>query len=270
MQKTIVALLGTAIVLAGTASPSLAADVTIADTVVDWSGFYVGALAGYGQAHSETSWQSVTGDGQKFSNCIAQGDESTSYNGCAPVTFDPGGFAGAVEAGYDLQHGNLVVGAVVGFGYMDISGSERDNTNLRDRRTDNYMSTDSGLYGSAALRAGVAIDKILVFGKGGGAVYFGDSHVDDSCVLGPGCGPGRVHASGDGSRLGWTLGAGAEYRLSDSWNLKLEYDYYDFGSDKLSGKAEFVADGVTNATAKESWTNSLTAQTVMAGFDYRF
>lgn len=268
-MRKIMCAVAAGLALAGVATPAAAADVAPADAPADWSGFYAGVLAGYGWGDSSTRWDSVSALGQSYHFCSDTSENSGAYNGCGAVDVNSGGFAGAIEGGYDLQHGNLVLGAVIGLGYMDIEGSARDTTNPRGRRTDTTMSTDSGFYGSAALRAGVAVGNMLIYGKGGGALYFGESHVDDGCVSGKGCGPGRVHAANDGSRLGWTLGGGAEYRLNQSWTLKVAYDYYDFGTDEVSGKATFDSDrGLTTVT--ESWDNELTAQTVMAGFDYRF
>jgi outer membrane immunogenic protein len=32
------------------------------------------------------------------------------------------------------------------------------------------------------------------------------------------------------TRFGWTAGAGIEWAFSNNWSLKLEYDYYGFGT----------------------------------------
>ena len=39
--------------------------------------------------------------------------------------------------------------------------------------------------------------------------------------------------AGSASRVGWTIGAGAEYALSNNWSVKGEYLYYNLGSTKL-------------------------------------
>ena len=41
---------------------------------------------------------------------------------------------------------------------------------------------------------------------------------------------GRYDFDGLENRLGWTAGAGVEWALWDDWSVKLEYDYYGFGT----------------------------------------
>lgn len=269
MQK-LMTVAAAALALSAVAGTALAADVTTAAPVADWNGFYAAALAGYGWGDSSTRWNRVSYGDYSNSRCADSDSDTTAYNGCGAVDVNPGGFTGALEGGYDLQRGNFVIGAVLDLGYMDLSGSARDGTNPRGYRKDTRMSLDPGFFGAAALRAGVSLGDVLVYGKGGGAFYAGEARVDDSCVSGEGCGPGRIHASDDGFRTGWTLGAGAEYRLDESWTLKAEYDYYDFGSTTVSGHASYVYDGTTFGGVKESWKNELTVQTLMAGVGYRF
>lgn len=44
----------------------------------------------------------------------------------------------------------------------------------------------------------------------------------------------------DGSRIGWTIGAGVEKALTPAWSVKLEYDYSNFGSGNVAAPASFV------------------------------
>ena len=39
-----------------------------------------------------------------------------------------------------------------------------------------------------------------------------------------------VRFDGVETRLGWTAGVGVEWALWDDWSVKLEYDYYGFGT----------------------------------------
>lgn len=43
--------------------------------------------------------------------------------------------------------------------------------------------------------------------------------------------------SGSESRVGWTIGMGAEWLLTPNWVVGLEYDYADLGSDSVGGRA---------------------------------
>ena len=35
------------------------------------------------------------------------------------------------------------------------------------------------------------------------------------------------------TRVGWTLGAGVEYAVTQNWTVKAEYSYYNFGTRTL-------------------------------------
>jgi outer membrane immunogenic protein len=74
-------------------------------------------------------------------------------------------------------------------------------------------------------RLGYAVDHWLLYGKGGVA-WTDDKYSITGTFLGT---PFDAEGLG-GSRIGWTAGAGAEWAFADDWSVRLEYDYYDFGT----------------------------------------
>ncbi len=54
---------------------------------------------------------------------------------------------------------------------------------------------------------------------------------------------GLYNATASEDRFGWTVGAGIEWALSNDWSVKLEYDYYGFGTQSVT-----FTDGVSGAT----------------------
>lgn len=90
---------------------------------------------------------------------------------------------------------------------------------------------------SLTARAGYAWDRWLVYGKGGVALV-DDRYSAAGTFLGT---PYDFEAVE--TRLGWTAGAGIEWALSNDWSVRLEYDYYGFGTrnvtfiDQISGTA---------------------------------
>ena len=75
---------------------------------------------------------------------------------------------------------------------------------------------------SATARVGYAWDRWLPYIKGG-AAWAGDRYsVFDAAQ--------NYDAEGLETRFGWTLGAGIEWALWNDWSVKLEYDYYGFGT----------------------------------------
>jgi outer membrane immunogenic protein len=75
---------------------------------------------------------------------------------------------------------------------------------------------------SGTARIGYAWDRWLVYAKGG-AAWAGDRYsAFDSLAT--------YDFEGLETRFGWTAGAGVEWAVWNNWSVKLEYDYYGFGT----------------------------------------
>jgi len=77
---------------------------------------------------------------------------------------------------------------------------------------------------SATARVGFAWDHWLLYAKGGGAAA-GDRY----SAIGVSGGT-AFDLEGLETRFGWTAGGGIEWAFCRGWSVKLEYDYYGFGS----------------------------------------
>lgn len=132
--------------LALIAAPALAADLprrtaamapapVYAAPIFTWSGFYVGAQAGYG-------W----------------GKDKASF-GATAVSTSPDGILGGVHAGYNWQSGSFVYGLEGDIEYA----------NQKDKKTiaDITYNSKIGTSGSLRLRAGYAFDRTLLYVTGG-------------------------------------------------------------------------------------------------------
>lgn len=170
----------------------MAAQAQSAVPAFDWSGPYVGAHVGY-------QW--------------GEADYLEPDNPGFAVEPSLDGFAGGALAGYNHQIDRFVLGAEVDGG---LSGANHD---AGDSGGNGYSAFDLDWNLHARLRAGVALDRTLLFVAGGLAVARLD--LDDTD---PGFG------SDDGTHLGWTLGGGIEQAITDSLVLRLEYLYDDYGS----------------------------------------
>ena len=73
-------------------------------------------------------------------------------------------------------------------------------------------------------RLGYAWDRLLVYGKGGGA-FAGASN--SSGTVG---GASGVGISGPSTNSGWNVGVGLEYAFWGGWSAKAEYDYVRLNS----------------------------------------
>lgn len=125
---------------------------------------------------------------------------------------DSSSFAGGLQVGYLFQTGPLVYGLEgdVTFG---------DNDKSRTLGGGQTIRTEMDWSGSARARIGYAVDRVLVYGTGGVAF----ANVD---ITGASAGVDTKNET----LVGWTVGAGLEYALTNNMSLRGEYLYSDFGT----------------------------------------
>ena len=184
-------------VRAYTKAPALAAPY-------DWSGFYVGANAGY--ASSRFNWfftDDPTAPGPA-------GDEGTHRSTGAIV----GG-----QIGYNWQMASWVFGVEAQGNWANLSGQ---SASLFFPGFINRSRVDA--FGFFTGRVGYAWNNTLLYAKGGAVIshntfdYFGAA---------PGTAP-------TDNRWGGVVGAGVEYGFAPNWSLGVEYLHGFFGTRRIS------------------------------------
>jgi outer membrane immunogenic protein len=115
-------------------------------------------------------------------------------------------------------------------------------------------STREDIQGSVRGRIGVAWDRALVYATGGVAIgSLHNSYLNTS--------DGRGDAF-DTTRVGWTVGGGIEYGVTNNWSIRAEYRYTDYGHYN-----DFLANSTLGTvTARKRETDNM----VTAGFSYKF
>lgn len=149
-----------------------------------WMGPYIGGNLGYG-------WGDVSNNGAR-----------------------PSGVLGGLQAGYNYQSGQLVLG-IEG----DLQLNSADDTFAPWKFSNPWFGTVRG-------RLGYAFNNILLYGTGG--LAFGSLKVESGGF------------SESQTSAGWTAGVGAEYAINQNWSAKIEYLYVDL-SDKT-----FLMTGMSN------------------------
>jgi outer membrane immunogenic protein len=161
---------------------------------VNWSGFYIGAMGGYG-----------------FSDHVR-----TTVGGATFTTSGSdinGGFGGGT-IGYNWQTGPWVFGLEADAAGADISDSA---TAIGVTVTERINA-----FGTATGRIGYAVGPTLFYAKGGYA--WADNEISASVV-----GVGTVFSESH-IHSGWTVGGGLEYMFNRNWSGKAEYMYADYGN----------------------------------------
>jgi len=168
-----------------------------------WTGFYIGAGIG-------GSWDSVT-----FIDPLPATPPVAFAPTASPA---PKGFLVSGVSGINYQISSVVVGVEADFTGTWAKGSAVDS--LGD-------TLSTSVFWTAAFtgRLGMAFDRLLVYGKGGAAFdYDRDTAMSTTGTT----------AVGSLYRVGWTLGGGVEYAVTDHWTGRLEYDYLRFPSKALT------------------------------------
>jgi len=155
--------------------------------VFSWTGFYLGANAGY-------AWSSGSG---------------TFNPGAKSFTASGNAFEGGGQLGYNYQVGGsgFVIGAEGDFQGDFGSGGTVTATGPGG----GSATAKVPWFGTVRGRVGYAFDRLMIYGTGG--AVFGDGTLS---------GPGF---SGSSTYWTWTAGAGAEWAFAGPWSAKLEYLY---------------------------------------------
>jgi len=198
--------------LVGTAAaadlPSRKAPVAYAPAALaySWTGFYVGGQLGYGWVDDRTS-EFVTATG--------------AYNNFTKVMKLDGVFGG-LHAGYNMQSGALVYGLEAD---AEVSGIKGGFVLPNGEGGSSKHKWQGSLRG----RVGVAFDRTLFYVTGGAALV----ELEHTAFS------RRARETYSNTRLGWTLGAGVEYALSDKWSVRGEYRYTDYGTFRNDSQVAF-------------------------------
>lgn len=250
LKKTLLAS-ATLLFAAGAAN---AADMVDVAPVTDWSGFYVGVHGGYGWANFDGSADIVTGeDTPEFLTGFDYGQD-----------LDGDGFFAGLQAGFNWQMDSIVLGIE---GDISKSWIGADNDVALDlfgdpAIADVNVETDTSIdwFGTARLRAGfLATPDLLLYATGGLAWGSVDTDVDVDVL-----GFAGDFSDGDSTtHMGWTIGAGLEYAVSEAVSIKAEYLYIDLGEEDV-----LDVDLVTGDTLEAE--QDVNFHTVKAGLNFRF
>ncbi len=257
MKKMI--FLGAVALVAIGAAPASAADLPartytkappIAPVVTSWTGCYVGGNIGYG-------WQR---------NSTTDVDPS-SIGLFSDVGRDTGsGIAGGGQVGCDYQFaGNWVIGIQGMFDGADVKGSHVAPFAYSGDNTESH-STKADWFGTLTARLGYAVTPdTLFYVKGGGAwVHENFTDVDPTAVD-----PFPAYSGqAAGTRAGWTVGGGGEYKFNMNWSVFAEYNYIGLGS-KTTGYS-YSCGAACFFPNPYLYSDKNNFQTVLVGLNYRF
>jgi len=222
--------------LAADLPPRPAPMMPVAAPVYNWTGFYIGGNIG-------AAWKGNSGWSDSAFG-LAWHDNSGVFigGGQVGINYQISNFVFGIEWDADWasnNNGGVAVTVPGGVGVVTLTANDR------------WVST-------LAARFGVAFDRVLVYGKGGGG-WVGNNGITVSNAA------GSITAGSSNTNTGWLVGAGVEWAFAPSWSAKIEYDYLALNSRSFTvpaGSAFLVGDTFT--------TGSRNIQMVKLGVNYLF
>jgi outer membrane immunogenic protein len=203
----------------------------------NWTGFYLGPNIGWG---------------------FGGASGVTDTAGSTFATTTQNSFLGGGQVGVNWQFwGGVVIGAEADFEWLPNTSNTLTATNGGATATGNINNRWLTL---ADARLGYAWDRLLVYGKGGGA-FIGTSN--SGLTVG---GTSFGLSGTSSSNTGWNAGVGLEYAFWGTWSARVEYDYVRMNTASYTVTAAapppFGGDVIS--------TNNRTYNLVTLGLNYKF
>ena len=212
-----------------------------------WTGFYVGLHGGGGGGSKDfgsvpfSFAASPTGPAGPIA-----GELITPL----PIHIGVSGWLAGGQVGANYQVESFVIGVEGQASGANLTGSRTclNTVTILNVVAATHLATCSAkvdALGTLAVRLGYAFDRLLVYGKFGGAFTNDHYHRAVGTLLGTAV--GRLDFAANEIRWGFMLGAGAEYAFTDNWSAKIEYNYIGSGTRSLrftepTGIAQMDAD----------------------------
>nr|WP_280177459.1 porin family protein [Microvirga pakistanensis] len=184
--------------------------------VFTWAGFYAGVNAGAAWNDSDLTLSSET---PAFFGAI-------DVDG---ISSDDAVFTGGAQIGFNYQFGAAVVGVEADINYIDFD----DAFSALDVATGDELTVSQEVRWFGTLRARLGFtpaERLLVYATGG--LAFGE--VESATTFDIPTELASFAGSNSDTRWGWTLGAGAEYAITNNLTVKAEYLYVDLGSESYT------------------------------------
>lgn len=230
-----------------------------------WSGSYV-SLFGI-ETSSRVNGVSLRGDGNIGTNAASEAADD-SFRG-----------AGAgLLLGYQHQFTTgIVLGLEADWGWLHQDG--RQDTFVTANNAWNGMTQASILretqwMSTARVRLGYATGAFMIHVTGGLAMAaLSETRTQFEGLTGPARTVARFSETDSATPLGWTLGVGAAWRLTNAWSLRLDYLHSRFDDVRFrfpDARGGVVSGGGFATVQGRAVSNDVTMQTLRIGVTYLF
>ena len=277
-----------AICAAFVGGPALAADLPVRNAppptyyepapIAIWTGFYVGLNAGGTFGGSDNINVTTASLGPGFSPAYGAAGTGTGNSNF-------GGFIGGGQIGYNYQFSPAVVAGVE----ADFQGLAGGGGSSSFSNASPGVLTPSHIYGGTVAssqsldylgtvrgRIGYLFTPAFLVYATGGLAYGGtnlSSTFSGNAVNATGMVINSAFggASSSNTNIGWTVGGGLEWMFLRNWSAKVEYLYYNLGSNTVGGAVQsvYTPSGVAGLGANQT-SGQFNGHIIRAGVNYHF
>jgi len=240
-----------------------------------WGGFYAGVNGGYGAGTAKPSLSQRTDHEVGAFPFFAFSEIDTSG---VSQTLRSGGFLAGGQLGYNRQLPNrFVAGVETDLQWSGVRATSQSNiSGVYNSPSTNTFVSNSNLtvgqnwFGTTRLRLGYQpFDRLLAYATGGVA-YSGFTANNSGASNDTANGVGTTSGSRGATRLGWAVGAGAEYAIAEHLSFKTEYLYTQYQGFSVPYQHAFTAPFFfTDATQGSLSTGVLGIHLVRAGLNWK-
>lgn len=218
--------------------PAIAADMAVKapikplPPVASWTGCFIGANIGGGWARKD------------YNDPLAAPPDNILGSHTAD------GIIGGGQVGCDYQVGSWVFGAE--------GAAMAANLNATHLALGDFYTTSVPWFATATVRVGYTVlPNLLLYGRGG-AAWVRDRETKVDLVT------GLLEGTANVTRSGWTVGVGGEYLIAPNWSVFAEYNYMDFGNQRITYITPDVPPAFFPLDIRQQ------VQTVKVGVNFRF
>ena len=197
-----------------------------------WTGFYLGGELGWIRTNPKYTTGAVL-LGVPFAVSSASDKNGLTYG---------------LLGGYNYQTGKLVLGVEGDFAGWTV-GKIRYTAITGD-----FVTANSKWGGSIRGRLGYAADRALFYVTGGAAFVSNETSIPTT----------GISIGGDGTRLGWTVGGGLDYAITNNWFAGIEYRYSQYETKTLTYPIPILNLGIVG------FKQELNSNQVTARLGYKF
>lgn len=231
----------------------------------NWSGPYVGMNIGVTKERGATD----VSTSDSFPSSYFTPPDPKQISAEADDDISQSSLAAGLFGGYGHQFDNLYLGVEASINSLGFDESHTSGAVYQSNPTGkftNELSVKANWQATLRTRVGWAKDRWLAYVTGGVAatrITLDASFSDDYLGVG---------AAGQDStketKFGWVAGLGGEYALNDSWTIRTEYLYADFGKVDTSAFVTNPAFPTLGNNLKSSV--DFRTQMLSVGFSYHF